>query len=97
VDASGRDAAHCAAATIEQRLRSNPQYDYARKIGQLDPVACEIVDHLLERYLRLGTRRGRRLADIKPPALITDAAIVEALINPVDSDSAAFQPPLSSL
>jgi hypothetical protein len=97
IDTSDRDTAHCAAATIEQRLRSNPQYDYARKIGQLEPVACKIVDHLLERYLRLGTRRGRRLADIKPPGLLTDAAIVEALINPVDSDAPAFQPPLSSL
>jgi hypothetical protein len=97
VDVRDPEAAHCAAATIEQRLRANPQYDYARKIGQLAPVGCEIVDHLLERYLRLGTRRGRRLADIKPPALITDAATVEALINPVDSDSPAFRPPLSYL
>jgi GH3 auxin-responsive promoter len=97
VDTSNRDTACCAAATIEQRLRSNPQYDYARKIGQLAPVAYEIVDHLLERYLQLGIRRGRRLADIKPPALITDDATVEALINPVDSDISAFRPPLSYL
>lgn len=97
MDTSDRDTARCAAATIERRLRSNPQYDYARKIGQLEPVACEMVDHLLERYLRLGARRGRRLADIKPPALITDAAILEALINPVDGGSSAFRPPLSSL
>ncbi len=97
VDTSDRATAHSAAATIEQRLRSNPQYDYARKIGQLGPVAYEIVDHLLERYLRLGTRRGRRLSDIKPPGLITDAATVECLINPVDSDAAAFRPPLSYL
>jgi hypothetical protein len=97
VDTSNRDTARCDAATIEQRLRSNPQYDYARRIGQLAPVAYEIVDHLLERYLQLGTRRGRRLADIKPPALITDAATVEALINPVESGysrlpAAAFIP-----
>jgi GH3 auxin-responsive promoter len=97
IDSSYRDAAQSAAATIEQRLRCNPQYDYARKIGQLGPVTCEIVDHLLERHLQLGTRRGRRLADIKPPALITDATTVEALINPVDSGhirlpAAAFIP-----
>jgi hypothetical protein len=97
VDTRDRDTARCAAATIEQRLRSNPQYNYARKIGQLGPVAYEIVDHLLERYLRLGTRRGRRLADIKPPGLLTDAATVECLINPVDSDATAFRPPLSYL
>jgi hypothetical protein len=97
VDASNRDTARCAATAIEQRLRSNPQYDYARKIGQLAPATYEIVDDLLERYLQLETRRGRRLADIKPPALITDAATVEALINPVDSDISAFRPPLSSL
>ncbi len=97
VDTRDGDTARCAAATIEQRLRSNPQYDYARKVGQLGPVAYQIVDHLLERYLRLGTRRGRRLADIKPPGLITDAATVECLINPVDSDATAFRPPLSYL
>jgi hypothetical protein len=97
VDTSDRDTARCAAATIEQRLRLNPQYDYARKIGQLAPVAYEMVEHLLERYLRLGARRGRRLADIKPPGLITDPAAIEALANPVDSDTPAFRPPLSSL
>jgi len=97
IDTNDRNAARCAAATIEQRLRSNPQYDYARRIGQLEPVAYEIVDHLLERYQGLATRRGRRLADIKPPALITDAATFEALINPVDSAISAFRPPLSSL
>jgi hypothetical protein len=97
IDTSDRDTAQRTAATIEERLRSNPQYDYARKIGQLGPVTCVIVDRLLERYLQLGTRRGQRLADIKPPALITDAATVEALINPVDSALSAFRPPLSYL
>jgi hypothetical protein len=97
VDTRDRGTAQCAAATIEQRLRFNPQYDHARKIGQLAPVAYEMVDQLLERYLRLGTRRGHRLADIKPPGLITDPATVETLINPVDGDTprlpvAAFIP-----
>ncbi len=40
-------------------------------------LRCETVDRLLERYLRAGARRGRRLADIKPPVLITDAAILK--------------------
>lgn len=97
LDTSDRDTAQCAAAAIEQRLCSNPQYDYARKIGQLDPVAYEIVNQLLERYLRLETRRGRRLADIKPPGLITHSATVEALLNPVDRGTPAFRPPLLSL
>src|SRR5262249_52497396 len=34
IDTSDHNAACGAAAIIEQRLRSNPQYDYARKIGQ---------------------------------------------------------------
>jgi len=55
VDTRDRERHICAAATIEQRLRSNPQYDYARRIGQLAPVAYEMVDQLLERYLHLGT------------------------------------------
>ena len=97
VDARDRDTAECAAAAIEHCLCSNPQYEYARKIGQLGPVAYEIVDQLLERYLRLETRRGCRLADIKPPGLITHSATLEALLNPVDRGTPAFRPPPLSL
>jgi GH3 auxin-responsive promoter len=87
VDARGRGALPSTAALVEQRLRANPQYDYARKIGQLDPVALHPVDGLLDRYLRFETLRGRRLSDIKPPTLIRDSATYEALTNHVDCDN----------
>jgi len=70
---AGRDLAP-QAALIEERLRLNPQYAYARALGQLGPVAPRAVEHLLDRYTRLQARRGCRLADIKPPVLLTDAA-----------------------
>jgi GH3 auxin-responsive promoter len=62
------------AALVEERLRRNPQYAYARALGQLGPVVPRAVSHLLDRYTRLQARRGCRLADIKPPVLIGDAA-----------------------
>ena len=69
------------AAVVEDRLRANPQYDYARRMGQLAPMTVQPVDRLIERYFTYETNRGRRLADIKPPALLRDAAAHMALTN----------------
>jgi len=71
------------AALVEERLRANPQYAYARALGQLGPVAPRAVERLLDRYTRVQTRRGCRLADIKPPVLIGDAAAYAALIGAI--------------
>ena len=72
------------AAVAEDRLRANPQYDYARRMGQLAPMTVQPVDRLIERYFTYEMNRGRRLADIKPPALLRDAAAHMALTNQVD-------------
>jgi len=69
------------AGLIEGRLRANPQYAYARALGQLGPVAPRAVAGLLDRYTRAQARRGCRLGDIKPPVLIGDAAAYDALIG----------------
>ena len=69
------------AARIEERLRANPQYAYARELGQLGPVAPRAVERLLDRYTEVQARRGCRLADIKPPVLIGDPAAYDALIG----------------
>jgi hypothetical protein len=69
------------AALIEQRLCANPQYAYARSLGQLGPVKPRAVERLIDRYTRVQARRGCRLADIKPPVLINDAAAYAALIG----------------
>jgi hypothetical protein len=76
-----RDNVRLLAASVEQRLRENPQYAYARTIGQLGPVVPRAVERLLDRYLAFEADRGRRLADIKPPILIDDTATYSALIK----------------
>jgi hypothetical protein len=56
-------------AGIECQLCQNPQYAYARRIGQLKPLrACQI-DHLFDRYTSLLVDRSVRVGDVKPVAL----------------------------
>lgn len=59
-------------AAFENRLSHNPQYDYARKLGQLQPLrqlACRRPFDVVERIIK---GRGVRLGDIKPTALRTE-------------------------
>jgi hypothetical protein len=62
------------AAMVEKCLHANPQYAYARALGQLGPVKPRAVERLMDRYTHVQARRGCRLADIKPPVLINDIA-----------------------
>lgn len=59
------------ALKIEQRLSQNPQYAYARKLGQLAPLKVQMVDRRLPEtlYLEWATKQNRKLGDIKIPAL----------------------------
>ena len=57
-------------ATIEARLRRNPQYDHARRLGQLGPLATRAVPNLMARHRAARLASGKRLGDIKPPALL---------------------------
>ncbi len=66
---------------VDERLRANPQYAYARTIGQLGPVVLRPLDNLLARHVRAQTARGRRLAEVKPPVLILDPDIYAALLS----------------
>jgi hypothetical protein len=54
---------------IEQRLRRNPQYAYARRLGQLQPLRLIRVAKLFERYTDAQIKRGVRLGDVKPAVL----------------------------
>jgi hypothetical protein len=74
IDAGPGEDLEPQAALVEQCLRANPQYAYARALGQLGPVVPRAVERLIDRYTRLQARRGCRLADIKPPVLINDIA-----------------------
>jgi hypothetical protein len=81
IDATAGKNLVAQAALIEERLCSNPQYAYARSLGQLGPVAPRAVERLIDRYTHVQAGRGCRLADIKPPVLINDAAAYAALIG----------------
>lgn len=87
VDAGHGGSVQTMATQVDTLLCGNPQYAYARHIGQLGPVALRPLDRLIERHTRVEALRGRRLADIKPPILIDDARVYAALTNQVDNGS----------
>lgn len=55
---------------LDARLRNNPQYDYARRLGQLGPPQLRLCANLAGRYRSHRLSLGHRLSDIKPPALL---------------------------
>ena len=60
------------AARLDEALCANPQYAYARKLGQLRPVAARQIDNLAARYTAFALAADRNLGDIKLPALCPD-------------------------
>ncbi len=61
------------AEALDAALRANFHYDYARRLGQLDPV--RVVDagpDAAARHLAGAVAAGRRLGDVKVPALEVD-------------------------
>lgn len=62
---------------IDTRLCVNPQYAYARAMGQLKPLLHRPVDRLYDRYVSVQVARGVRLADVKPVALITHSSWID--------------------
>ncbi len=59
---------------IERRLSDNPQYAYARMLGQLKPLRLLEVEHLFDRYVNAQLQQGVRLGEIKPVALRNERA-----------------------
>jgi hypothetical protein len=57
------------AARTDVALCANPQYAYARTLGQLAPVEIRRCVRPQETWQRDAVGRGMRLGDIKPPAL----------------------------
>jgi GH3 auxin-responsive promoter len=55
---------------LDERLGNNPQYDYARRLGQLRPPRLRQCPDLGARYRAHRLALGHRLSDIKPPALL---------------------------
>jgi hypothetical protein len=87
VDASqyGEAEAQRLATRLDQRLARNPQYAYARQVGQLVPVSAARVTAAWDRYLQFECKRQRRLGDIKPPVLIQNEALFSALATASDA------------
>lgn len=65
VEAAARDMA----SILDVALADNPQYAYARKLGQLGPLRVCRVANPLARYVRQAVARGQRLGEVKPPVL----------------------------
>ena len=57
---------------LDRQLRENPQYDYARKLGQLRQVCHQRIPDFREAYTARQIARGVRLGDIKPVSLVLD-------------------------
>jgi len=54
---------------VEEQLRVNPQYAYARDIGQLGKLHVHRADNPLDSYTERTSQMQPRLGDIKVPAL----------------------------
>ena len=65
--------------TLEQFLARNPQYAYARHMGQLRPLSVRAVPDLMHAYTTHAMQRGARLGDVKVPALCTNTHWLESL------------------
>ncbi len=59
------------AATAERMLSANPQYAYARSIGQLDALLVRVLPCHVEKRVQRLAMAGRRLGDIKPVSLVS--------------------------
>jgi hypothetical protein len=57
------------AAAVDAGLRSNFQYDYARRLGQLGPVRAVPVLNGFASFADYAARTGQRIGSIKVPAL----------------------------
>lgn len=66
---NGRVADAGLTGRVDAALRAGFHYDYARRLGQLRPVAAVVVPQLAARHLAARVAAGQRLGDIKPTPL----------------------------
>ena len=64
---------------LDHKLCSNPQYKYARDLGQLGPLRFKQVKSLSIHHLEWRKTRGQTPGDIKPVALCTDPDFIDYL------------------
>lgn len=58
-------------AKFEQELCCNPQYAYARTLGQLGPLRQHVDPDFISKLIERRLAGGHRLSDIKPPVLLS--------------------------
>lgn len=63
-----------AAGLIDRALRANPQYDYARRIGQLGPIRPQHRPDLAAKFLAQTLASGGRVGDTKAVGLFSDGS-----------------------
>lgn len=68
---------------LDKALCSNPQYQYARKVGQLGFLQHKVVTDIMQRYTQWQYLQGRSIGDFKPPSLITDKNLINTLHEPL--------------
>lgn len=66
---------------VEEGLARNPQYAYARRLGQLRAVEHRRIERLFDRYVAHQVARGVRVGDVKPLALMRDPSWIPAWSN----------------
>jgi hypothetical protein len=67
---------------VERRLCGNPQYAYARRLGQLAALRLMPVSRLYDRYARIQAEQGVRLGDVKPATLRNEPVWIRRLEEP---------------
>ena len=68
-DEVGSDRTAAVESEAEQALCLNPQYAYARRLGQLAPVTVRRCERPLQTWLESGIARGQRLGVVKLASL----------------------------
>jgi GH3 auxin-responsive promoter len=79
VEASSNSTAQSLAHAVDAGLQANPQYAYARAMGQIGTVQGRMVKDLVSQFHDACLAGGMRAGDIKPPILVTDPAKAAAL------------------
>ncbi len=64
---------------VERKLLENPQYAYARKIGQLEKVEVVVVNNVIEHFINYKSKNGTRVGDVKVPILTTEKGWLEMI------------------
>lgn len=80
VRVAARDLPHVVAA-VEEKLQHNPQYRYARQLGQLEALAGQRVGEPVKRYESLCLSAGKNLGSLKFLSLTNDLNLAREFLQ----------------